>query len=329
MVRETAAMASALLHGERVRFGDFPVLCAFHHLLPDASMALAFPPQAPICFFSGANGPRMLAIAGARWTACCWRAVHQLRPARPPRRAAGARAGGGPGRAAPAAAAGDRRAERLGRPRSRARSRLPAQVRDARDGAPGAPGRDRRRSGAAGHRPRRHRAPGAGLAAGATVEEVARLVPDAMVDACFLAGRPEEVAEGLGPLLDAAAEQGVEQVACPSSAPTTRAPSTCSAGSSFPACSASHGRRPAFGWARDGSGLARPWTATPGETRGGGAAYLGGRGGEGQRFARPPTGVREPCAPPVRGQRPSGAAHRSGADREALAAGEESIWAAA
>jgi hypothetical protein len=33
-----------------------------------------------------------------------------------------------------------------------------------------------------------------------------------MVDACFLAGRPEEVAEGLGPLLDAAAEQGVEQV---------------------------------------------------------------------------------------------------------------------
>jgi 5,10-methylenetetrahydromethanopterin reductase len=64
MVRETAAMARALLRGERVRFGNFPALCAFYHLLPDTSMALAFPPQAPICFFGGANGPKMLAIAG-------------------------------------------------------------------------------------------------------------------------------------------------------------------------------------------------------------------------------------------------------------------------
>jgi alkanesulfonate monooxygenase SsuD/methylene tetrahydromethanopterin reductase-like flavin-dependent oxidoreductase (luciferase family) len=48
--------------------------------------------------------------------------------------------------------------------------------------------------------------------AGETVEQVAGAVPDALVDACFVAGGPEEVADGLAPILAAAAAQGIDQV---------------------------------------------------------------------------------------------------------------------
>ena len=63
-VRETVEMVGALLRGERVRFGDYPQLCAYYHLLPETTIALAFRPAAPVRFYSGSNGPRLMAIAG-------------------------------------------------------------------------------------------------------------------------------------------------------------------------------------------------------------------------------------------------------------------------
>jgi 5,10-methylenetetrahydromethanopterin reductase len=213
MVREMAAMASALLHGERVRFGDFPALCAFYHLLPDASLALAFPPQAPICFFSGANGPKMLAIAGREMDgvllgglfisfARLGRLGALLAPAREAARAAG--------RQLPLRVIAELNVS-VDHDRERARDfprkyATHAMVHLARLGVTDD---DLARLGI--DRADIERLEQA-WAAGGTVEEVARLVPDAMVDACFLAGGPEEVAERLGPLLDAAAEQDVEQV---------------------------------------------------------------------------------------------------------------------
>ncbi len=213
MVRETAAMASALLRGERVRFGDYPALCGFYHLLPEASIALAFPPQAPVCFFAGANGPRMLAIAGREMDgvllgglflsfARLGRLGALLAPAREAARAAG--------RPRPLRVIAELNVS-VDRDRERARDfprkyATHAMVHLARLGVTDD---DLARLGI-------DRADIVRLeeawAAGATVEEAARLVPEAMVDACFLAGRPEEVAEGLGPLLDAAAAEGVEQV---------------------------------------------------------------------------------------------------------------------
>jgi hypothetical protein len=48
--------------------------------------------------------------------------------------------------------------------------------------------------------------------AGEKVEQVARVFPDEVVDACFVAGTADEVAEGLQPVLTAAEEQGIDQV---------------------------------------------------------------------------------------------------------------------
>jgi len=64
MVRETTLALKALLAGETVRFRDYPVLAARHHILPQQEFRLAFAPAAPIRFYCGGNGPTILKIAG-------------------------------------------------------------------------------------------------------------------------------------------------------------------------------------------------------------------------------------------------------------------------
>ena len=213
MVRETAAMVSALLRGERVRFGDFPTLCDFYHLLPDTALALAFEPCAPISFFSGSNGPKMLAIAGREMDGVLLGGLFT----------SFARLGRLPALLAPAeeAAHAAGRLQRLrkiaelnvsvdpDRERARADPRKYAAHAMVHLARLGAPDEDLARLGIDRADIDRLEAE---WAAGATVEEVARLVPEGMVDACFVAGCPDEVAERLPQLLDAAAEHGIEQI---------------------------------------------------------------------------------------------------------------------
>ncbi len=64
MVRETVECLQRLFRGERVRFGDYPVLASYYHLKPAAGVALGFAPNAPIRFYTGGNGPKIMEIAG-------------------------------------------------------------------------------------------------------------------------------------------------------------------------------------------------------------------------------------------------------------------------
>ena len=47
LVRELAVFASRALAGERVAYGDFPVLCEYFHLNPAGKFELAFTPKSP------------------------------------------------------------------------------------------------------------------------------------------------------------------------------------------------------------------------------------------------------------------------------------------
>jgi alkanesulfonate monooxygenase SsuD/methylene tetrahydromethanopterin reductase-like flavin-dependent oxidoreductase (luciferase family) len=64
MVRETVECLQRLFQGERVRFCDYPALASFYHLQPGAGVRLGFVPKAPIRFYTGGNGPKIMEIAG-------------------------------------------------------------------------------------------------------------------------------------------------------------------------------------------------------------------------------------------------------------------------
>ncbi|MBM4298405.1 MAG: LLM class flavin-dependent oxidoreductase, partial [Deltaproteobacteria bacterium] len=64
MVRQTTLALQALLAGETVRFDDYPLLAAYHHIFPAQEFRLACAPAAPVRFYCGGNGPKILRIAG-------------------------------------------------------------------------------------------------------------------------------------------------------------------------------------------------------------------------------------------------------------------------
>lgn len=64
MVRETTLVIKALLAGDSVKFRDYPTVCAYHHFHPDREFRLAFSPGAPLRFYCGGHGKRILKVAG-------------------------------------------------------------------------------------------------------------------------------------------------------------------------------------------------------------------------------------------------------------------------
>ena len=64
MVKETVECLKELFRGETVRYGDYPALAAYFNLRPDSRIQLGFPPKSPILFYCGGNGPRIMEIAG-------------------------------------------------------------------------------------------------------------------------------------------------------------------------------------------------------------------------------------------------------------------------
>ncbi len=64
MVRETTLLLKALLAGETICFRDYPASAAYHHIFQQREFSLAFSPAAPLRFYCGGNGPKILEIAG-------------------------------------------------------------------------------------------------------------------------------------------------------------------------------------------------------------------------------------------------------------------------
>ncbi len=64
LVRELAVFARRALAGERVPYGEFPVLCEYYHLNPRGRFELAFTPKSPVVIYSGGNGPQSLRMGG-------------------------------------------------------------------------------------------------------------------------------------------------------------------------------------------------------------------------------------------------------------------------
>ena len=63
-VRETVSSMRALLDGETVRFRDYPHLASYFRLNPDWDFKLGFSAKAPVKFYTGGIGPKILNIAG-------------------------------------------------------------------------------------------------------------------------------------------------------------------------------------------------------------------------------------------------------------------------
>jgi alkanesulfonate monooxygenase SsuD/methylene tetrahydromethanopterin reductase-like flavin-dependent oxidoreductase (luciferase family) len=64
MVRETTLAIKALLAGDSVKFRDYPTACAYHHIHPEQEFRLDFSPGAPMRFYCGGHGKRILKVAG-------------------------------------------------------------------------------------------------------------------------------------------------------------------------------------------------------------------------------------------------------------------------
>jgi alkanesulfonate monooxygenase SsuD/methylene tetrahydromethanopterin reductase-like flavin-dependent oxidoreductase (luciferase family) len=65
MVRETTLALRALLNDATIRFSDYPAPAAIHHVQTDREVRLGFSPAAPVRFYCGGHGPRILKFAGA------------------------------------------------------------------------------------------------------------------------------------------------------------------------------------------------------------------------------------------------------------------------
>lgn len=64
MVRETVQCLKGLLEGKTVYYRDYPVLSSFYRLQEKARIQLGFRPKSPILFYCGGNGPKILEVAG-------------------------------------------------------------------------------------------------------------------------------------------------------------------------------------------------------------------------------------------------------------------------
>ena len=65
MLQEVAQSIRRLLDGEAVRFADYPAVASYFNLKPEHPFKLTFAPRGPVHLYCGGNGPRALAIGGA------------------------------------------------------------------------------------------------------------------------------------------------------------------------------------------------------------------------------------------------------------------------
>lgn len=214
MLAETAQFLKRVLSGEAVKLGEFPFLTSYFHLNPEASFQMAFLPKAPVLLYCGGNSPKSLAVGGRYMDGIMF---------------------GGPfilalrtGRFTEMVKIADRAAKEAD-PHKRLRNvaeinlSLSSDLRAARHFAkPYIVNMLRRTGGAAGPiddflkigmDPGEISRVTDALARGATREEAVALVPDAMVDAIFIAGDLNACRDRIAEACQAAADHGIGQVA--------------------------------------------------------------------------------------------------------------------
>tara|TARA_B100000676_G_scaffold297145_1_gene338390 strand:- start:46533 stop:47603 length:1071 start_codon:yes stop_codon:yes gene_type:complete len=62
-VRETVSSVKALLAGETISFADYPAVASYFNMNPDWPFKLEFETKAPVRFYTGGNGPKIMRIA--------------------------------------------------------------------------------------------------------------------------------------------------------------------------------------------------------------------------------------------------------------------------
>lgn len=210
MVRETTLALKALLAGESVRFRDYPTTCAYHHLHPDQEFRLVFAPGAPLRFYCGGHGPRILKVAGEVMDGIYFgdHTIPVMRAGRLDGFLALARAG----------EAARRRFDicefdiSLSHDRSRAYAYArpyAAQVLLHLEGM----GFGTDDFQALAIEPKLVAGLKQACSGGATIDAASTLLSDAAVKSCFVVGTPEECRDQLAPLLSAAERLDVQQIA--------------------------------------------------------------------------------------------------------------------
>jgi alkanesulfonate monooxygenase SsuD/methylene tetrahydromethanopterin reductase-like flavin-dependent oxidoreductase (luciferase family) len=214
MVRETTLALKALLAGETISFHDYPAMAAYHHILQHGEIRLAFSPAAPVRFYCGGNGPKILKIAGAIMDGALIgnHYIPLLRSGRLDSLLAIARAtaqSSQPGKALFDICELDISVSRDRRPALQfARPRVAGILLNLER-----MGFSADEFAALGIEPRLVVAVKEAYAGGATVNAASTLISDEVVIRCFVAGGPEECRDQIAALLDQAARLNFSQVA--------------------------------------------------------------------------------------------------------------------
>ena len=64
MVKQTVECLKKLFDGETIRYGDYPALAAYFNLRSESRIQLGLRSQSPVRFYCGGNGPKIMGIAG-------------------------------------------------------------------------------------------------------------------------------------------------------------------------------------------------------------------------------------------------------------------------
>jgi alkanesulfonate monooxygenase SsuD/methylene tetrahydromethanopterin reductase-like flavin-dependent oxidoreductase (luciferase family) len=214
MVSETVRFLRRVLAGEEVAYVEYPCLGEFYRLNPDGKFRLAFEPKAPFKFYGGGNGRQALRVCGRVMDGLISSGTYIPM----------LKAGRLPGMLATA----DEAAKQLD-PNKRLRKvcELNVSISSDRDKAIEFPRRQVSHSilqwEALGFTAEEYAQLGVrreqvlklkeAYAAGATVEEAAKLVTEAMVKSYYAAGKPEEVRDQIIELTAAAGRLGYDHVA--------------------------------------------------------------------------------------------------------------------
>jgi alkanesulfonate monooxygenase SsuD/methylene tetrahydromethanopterin reductase-like flavin-dependent oxidoreductase (luciferase family) len=214
MVSETVRFLRRVLAGEEVAYAEYPCFGEFYHLNPDGKFRLAFEPKAPFKFYGGGNGPQALRLCGRVMDGLISSGTYIPT----------LKAGRLPGMLATA----DEAARELD-PNKRLRKvcELNVSISSDRDKAIEFPRRQVSHSilqwealrftaeeyAQLGVRREQVLKLKEAYAVGATVEEAAKLVTEAMVKSYYAAGKPEEVRDQIIELATAAGRLGYDQVA--------------------------------------------------------------------------------------------------------------------
>ncbi len=213
MVSETVRCLRQLFEGETVHYNEFPILASYYHLKPTASIRLGFSPKAPILFYSGGNGPKIMEIAGRIMDGVLIGGffIPLVRSGKLPSLLNQAERGKTEsGRdlrfkkvcEINISVSSDYEQARAFPKRYIAHMLLVLEAMGFSDSEFNALGID----------PPSVRKIKAAFAAGGTIENVAPMISDAMVDAGFIAGRPGECREALEEMCARAQEYGFDQI---------------------------------------------------------------------------------------------------------------------